>query len=356
MIIYVSSLSSFIDDGCAKWFEDRGEDVALLGSLANDRFHIDTILDGKIKCCKAFMWDSGAVSVRNKKTEIKLSDYVGWVKEIHQTEIPLTIVALDVIGDVEASHRNYMDLKYSYGFGNNFLPVFHYGEHWSYLETLIEKEGFDYIGLGGVGAGDRLGQNSLRDWLKQVFFVDGNCKDIRYPGIKFHGFAMTSDITLPMFPFHSVDSATWVKNSANGRILTPYGDFRISNDSRSGYDKLHFKRATPLKQQKVVEWIEAMGLTLDQVVNERYAKHIVNVNYFRWMEMKHNWNPAAYSDVSVLSDAVKSVDVKVKEKPKVSIKGLAKQESMVIPNTQTETIMVCPHCGKLVILGITPKK
>jgi hypothetical protein len=307
MIIHLSSLSSFLDDGCHHWFEERGLKVSLLGSLANDKNSIDRILGGEIKCCANFMWDSGAVSVRNKKTEITLDMYANWVKNIKQTDVPITIVGLDVIGDAEASQQNYLKLKYDFGFGTNFLPVFHYGEDIHYLEFLI-KEGFTYIGLGGVGAGDRLGQDSLRDWLRSLLLTESN--GLRYPGIKFHGFAMTSFRTLQEFPLYSVDSATWVKNSAIGKILTPWGDWRISNDPRSGYDTQHIKRAGPNTLKRIRDWVESLGLNWNELPEDRYQKHIVNTNYFKWIEDNWKWKPMI-SSTSVFS-ALGKEDKKVK--------------------------------------------
>lgn len=321
----MSSLSSFIDDGCHKYFEEKGIEVALLGSLANDRSCINQVLDGDIKCCKAFMWDSGAISVRNKKTEITLEKYVEWVKDIHESKVPLTIVALDVIGNPVASQNNYLRLKYEFGFGNNFLPVFHYGEPREYLDYLL-KEDFKYIGLGGVGAGDRASQDNIRDWLRDIFFVNGDGRTLRHPDVKFHGFAITSKETLDRFPFYSVDSATWVKNSAIGKILTPFGDWRVSNDPRSGYDTQHIKRAAVNTRKRVEDWIRQFGFTLEQVADGRFEKHIVNISYFLDMENNHNWEPSSVETISMFTAAkdmgIDTVQKDMRPKIKLDVKKI----------------------------------
>jgi hypothetical protein len=348
VLIHFSSLSSFIDDGCHEWFQAHDKKVALLGSLANDRAHIDAVLEGKVTCCKAFMWDSGAVSVRNNKTIITLEKYMGWVQAIKQTDIPLTVVALDVIGDPVASQSNYLRMKYDYSMGNNFLPVFHYGEPMEYLEFLME-EGFDYIGLGGVGAGDRLGQDNLRDWLKGIFFVNGDGRTLRYPNIKFHGFAITSKITLDMFPFYSVDSATWVKNSGVGKILTPYGDFRISNDSRAGYDNYHFKRVSESLQKKIRDWVYSLDLDFEKLADSRFEKHIVNLNYFCNIEQTYEWKPMPvihtnmFSALGISGDEMKEMQ-KEEETPKLTLSFKPKEvveeveEELVV--TEVEPVQV----------------
>jgi hypothetical protein len=336
MIIHLSSLSSFLDDNVHTWFEERGIQVALLGSLANDKSSIDRILGGEVKCCSAFMWDSGAVSVRNKKTEITLDMYASWVRGIMKSDVPITIVGLDVIGDAEASQKNYLDLKYKYGFGNGFLPVFHYGEDIHYLEFLIQ-EGFTYIGLGGVGAGDRLGQESLRDWLRTVLFVDGDGKTLRYPGIKFHGFAMTSEKTLKGFPLYSVDSATWVKNSAIGKILTPFGDWRVSNDPRGGIDYQHIKRAGPKTFERVKKWVNSLGVEWEDLIDGRREKHIVNTNFFKWIEDTWRWSPMVASR-SVFSVIPKDSGRKEK-RGKLSLGDLKpKSEFQIVEVTPTPDV------------------
>ena len=330
MIVHLSSLSSFLDDGCHRWYEERGIGVSLLGSLANDKTSINRILDGEVTCCSNFMWDSGAVSVRNKKTEITLDMFVSWVKNIHKSNVPVTVVGLDVIGDPEASQRNFLDLKYKYGLGNGFLPVFHYGEDIHYLDFLIQ-EGFTYVGLGGVGAGDRLGQTALRDWLRTILFVNGDGATLRYPGVKFHGFAMTSEKTLQGFPLYSVDSATWVKNSAIGKILTPWGDWRVSDDPRSGYDTQHIKRAAPKTITRIRDWVESLGIDWAKVPDGRYEKHIINTNYFKWIENTWEWKPVIQSQ-SVLS-RFKPEEVK----PKISLAGFEPPLPSTIVEVQPTT-------------------
>jgi len=406
--IYLSSLSSFLDDGVHEWYNSHNIGVSLLGSLANDKNSIDRVLSGEIKSCENFMWDSGAISVRNNKTIITLEMYAEWVKPIievkHTSPMPVTIVGLDVIGDADASQHNYLELKYKYGFGNEFMPVLHYGEDISYLEFLI-KEGFDYIGLGGVGAGDRLGQTGLRDWLKSLFFVNGDGRTLRYPGIKFHGFAITSEDTLAIVPLHSVDSATWVKNSAIGKILTPWGDFRVSEDPRSGYDLQHIKRAAPKTRERIVDWVESLDIPFDDVCSDkddakkcRYSRHVVNTNYFKWMEKNHNWEPSNVETVNIYSGLEKmGISIPKKEETKklklivklplsvpekeVSqidtttqslaakltpviappLKMVIQSESSQIESSQIEkskvalsltSLILCPHCSKPIHLDL----
>lgn len=330
MHIHLSSLSSFLNDGCDKWFEERGMKVSLLSSLANDRGAIGGVLDGTVKCCSFFMWDCGAVSVRNKKIKITLEDFVQSVREIPPSVVPITIVGLDVIGDPITSQKNYLRLKYDFGFGNGFLPTFHYGEDMSYLETIVE-EGFDYIGLGGVGAGDRLSQEPLRDWIRNVMFVNGDNRTLRYPHVKWHGFAQTSKITMAMFPYYSVDSAAWVKNSMLGKILTPFGDWRASDDPRTGIDVQHIERAGEKTLQKLEEWFATLGFTLDQVVKGRFEKHIVNCNYFLDLEKNHNWQPSnvEHRNIYSLVQSLGIVPVK-KEVQKLDLNLIGIQKELPI--------------------------
>jgi len=238
-------------------------------------------------------------------------------------------------------------LKYDYGFGNNFLPVYHYGEDFHYLEFLL-KEGFDYIGLGGVGAGDRLGQKGLRDWLKAVFFVNSDGRTLRYPGIKFHGFAMTSEETLDTVPLYSTDSATWVKNSAIGKILTPWGDYRVSNDPRSGYDVQHIKKATPRTRQKIRDWVESLDIEWDKLPDGRYEKHIVNTNFFKWMEQNHEWTPMTVVS-NTLYSGLQAAGINLEARDKRQKQKLTFDRSQVKPIEEFSVKEVQPTPEKLVV-------
>lgn len=304
MHIHFGSLSSFLQDGMQEWFDPRRK-LHLLGSLANDRAVIPEIISGVHPCVETVIIDSGAFSVRNSGRSVTLESYANQIMELSPLiKVPTTFVALDVIGDPQASQENYRRMMIEFGFGTEMMPVFHYGEDMRYLEWMV-KEGYDYIGLGGVGTGDRLGQEQLRDWVKTVMFVNADGRTLRYPHVKWHGLAMTAEETLQMFPFYSVDSITWIRNSMLGRLLTPIGVFRASDDERAGSDAANIKRLPEITLKRLRAWLDSIEVNLDDcsdtTAKGRFQRHIVNINYYLNIQDNHNWQPNVVEDVNIFS-------------------------------------------------------
>jgi len=293
MKIYLSSLGSYVSDGVDTVLASRGTGVHLLGSFANDRDYTELVFNDKVESCQSFMLDSGAVSVRAGLAEVSLVEYIQYIKDIPKEvkdKYEVVSVALDVIGDSEKSFTNYMKMKEE---EIDFLPVFHYNEDLKYLERLID-EGFTYIGLGGTHSKNSRKAITYDDFLKWwsfVFFTtdDKGQQVLRYPGVDYHGFAVTSMRALSPFPWRSVDSTTWVKMAAYGKIMTPWGDIRVSNHINAAKCRLHVDRRDPLQQQKIRDWCEAFGFTLEQAAEERVVRNTINVLYFLWLQDNHKW-------------------------------------------------------------------
>jgi len=303
MLIYFSSLRSYVDDGTDGWFSAKDRKLALLGSYANDQRYVNYVYHNKIESCGWFMLDSGAVSVRSGRKDVTLEGYIDFIRNIPKdATVPQIIVGFDVIGDPVASMENYKRMKYDYGI-TDFLPVFHFGSDLKYLDALLE-EGFDYIGLGGTAltfVHKKLGLKNFMDWWDSVFFItDNQGQRLRYPEIRFHGFAVTGSKALNMFPWESVDSTAWIKNASVGKLTTPFGDIRISK-VRSGECKMQFKRRDPITQDKIVAWIESFGVTLEEVSDDRLLRNALNIEYYLWLQDNHKWEKKKVIKPSFLS-------------------------------------------------------
>lgn len=111
-------------------------------------------------------------------------------------------VALDVIGDPEASVKNAFKMKAA---GSKAFPVFHYGDPWEHLA--IYREHF-----GRVGLSCRFGEPYARSyaWLEQCFARGWPCR--------FHSFGWTSFAVLGRFPFDSADSSAWINGFKYGAV------------------------------------------------------------------------------------------------------------------------------------------
>lgn len=97
------------------------------------------------------------------------------------------------------------------------VPVIHFNTELKWVEHYLSK-GYDYIGIGGLG--QEITKENYFEWADPVFdlLCDG---DSHMPLVKTHGFAMTAPILVARYPFYSVDSASWAKAGAFGRIYVP---------------------------------------------------------------------------------------------------------------------------------------
>lgn len=139
---------------------------------------------------RAFL-DSGAFTELSQGVAIDLGAYIAFAQE-HGKFYDVVANLDDIRGDVGRSQRNFRAMRDA---GLKPLPVFHQGEPWSVLDEVIAAAPERYIGLGFQRP-----ITGAEAWLEEVFS--------RVPSdVRTHGFAMTNYL---QFPFHSVDSSTWV--------------------------------------------------------------------------------------------------------------------------------------------------
>lgn len=141
------------------------------------------------------MLDSGAFSEMTTGAAVDLGAYIEFAVahgKAYETIANLDVIAGDVAARVDASMRNLQRMRDA---GVDALPVFHQGEPWSVLT--------DLAACGHVGLGFQRPIKCAED------FLDG-CFSRLPSAVRVHGFAMANVKYTGRYPFHSVDSATWV--------------------------------------------------------------------------------------------------------------------------------------------------
>lgn len=175
----------------------------------------------------AVILDSGAFGAWTRQVPIDLDQYISFCKKHSDVDY---YVNLDVIpGHPTEQHKHTQDLieqAAAQGWKNylkmikhlpieKVVPVYHYQESVKWLEKILDVEA-PYI---GIGFGRAKATRQRASWLKQVrgrlTGADGKC--IR----AVHGFAVTGFDLMKCFPWHSVDSATWVQVGGFGSIFVP---------------------------------------------------------------------------------------------------------------------------------------
>lgn len=236
-----------------------------------------------------FFLDSGAFSLYNLHALGKLGtgnkyawydtqeywDYVDkYAAFVAKNEWAMDYYAnVDVIRNPELSWRTlkYLEEKHKL----HPIPVIHAGTPVKWIAKHI-KEGYEFLGIGGLG--QRMPKAIYCAWATQVFTLICPASNGHKPLCRTHGFAMTSWELLGMFPWWSVDSASWVKAAAFGSIYVPRktgGTFNfrtqplqlsVSAKSPSAEERgRHITTLSAGEKAIMYEWLEQIGVPLGSV-------------------------------------------------------------------------------------------
>jgi hypothetical protein len=210
---------------------------------------------------KVFL-DSGAFSAHSLGVAIDIDAYCKYIienKDILRVDGDAVMASvLDGIGDARKTYDNqrYMELQ-----GAKPLPCFHYGEDPRYLDLYVS--GYEYITIGGLVGRS---QKDAEVWLDRMW--DNHMLDSSgRPRLKVHAFGMTSPALMKRYPWHSVDSSSWIQAAAFGSIFTSeYGPLAVSKDSPARHDAgRHLSNLTQIEQNSVSCMLERKGFNYDRL-------------------------------------------------------------------------------------------
>lgn len=256
-----------------KWFLESFHYIKSGSALKNIR------RDG----VKIFL-DSGAFSAFTLGTTIDMGRYCDFILQnddiIARDNGTKMIAPLDVIGGgpgefyaktktAELSWKNQEEMERR---GTEPLPCFHYGEPWEYLDYYASK--YDYIALGGLVRNDLFG---LESWFRQVF--ERTCNPDGTPRIRFHAFSLTALQLMLKYPWHSVDSSTWVQWAANGLVLMPRSGKQLNISAKSSSRKMamqHYDSLPPIMQKPLADELEGDGQEVERLRELYYARWAYN--------------------------------------------------------------------------------
>lgn len=213
--------------------------------------------------------DSGAFTAFTKGTKIDLGEYCDY---IHANQDIIRVAAvLDEIGDADGTYRNQMEMERR---GVRPIPCFHFGEPIEALQHYVAN--YDYLAIGGVAQARNT--KALIVWLDRIWeemvHADGT------PKVKVHGFAITALKVMVRYPWHSVDSSTWVQWAANGAIyLSPrIGQLYISNRAPQRKVKgQHADALSPAEMKQVQKEVSYRCIDIDRLRNNYYSRWAWNI-------------------------------------------------------------------------------
>ena len=206
--------------------------------------------------------DSGAFSAYTRKKEVNLKEYIEFIK-LNKDKIT-HYISLDVIGDEKATWENQRIMESE---GLTPLPIFHRHDSMESLERCME---YDYFCIGGVAGepSDLVRVPFFNKCFKRICGENGG-----KPTRKIHGLGMTSFPFMRKYPFYSVDSTTWIMNSACGLIFVPrlkngVRDYtqkpiklNVSENPRNGKGEVLDTYPEPFKDY-VYEYVKDMGYVM----------------------------------------------------------------------------------------------
>lgn len=233
--------------------------------------------------------DSGAFSAWSKGVQIKLDEYIAFIKE--NIDIIDVYANLDVIGDAQATWKNQEIME---GQGLSPLPCFHYGEDFKWLKFYLDR-GHDYIALGGMVP---ISSAALEPWLN-VVFSRHICGEDGMPLVKIHGFGLTSLPLMIRYPWYSVDSTSWVMTSRMGAVYVPrfrsgewiYNEnpWKVSVSSRSPAKEEageHFDTLPPKAKEEIKAYFEQKNYIMGTSEFHQESKNYILRDNERWASKK----------------------------------------------------------------------
>ena len=240
---------------------------------------------------KVFL-DSGAFSAFHLGVKIDITEYCDYIKRnidilrIDDGDVMASV--LDGIGDPLLTYQNQIEMERQ---GAKPLPCFHFGEDERYLEWYVKN--YSYITIGGM-----VGRPTadLITWLDRIwskYMVDGSGK----ARLKVHAFGITSVAVMERYPWHSVDSSSWIQAAAFGSIFTAqYGPIAVSSKSPSRHDQgRHITTLSEVERMHVENMLAEQGFDaarLAEVYESRAA-----YNLFGYRQLNEMINAGKGSNV-----------------------------------------------------------
>lgn len=224
--------------------------------------------------------DSGAFTAFTKGVEIDPEIYAKYIKKNSRKFSVCS--SLDAIGDPA---KSYSLLKILESEGCKVSPVFHTHEDPKWLIKYLD-EGYDYIFLGGMVPETT---NWLKNWLDNLFDKyltnsDGTAR------VKLHGFGLTDQELMYRYPWHSVDSTSWLFTGSfgncvfliNGKLIKV--SFSSDSPDLKKINSWHYQHLPQIQKTMVDQWLEKFGVTAEQCSGHYSYRNIVNAQTYMEME------------------------------------------------------------------------
>lgn len=150
------------------------------------------------------------------------------------------------------------------------VPVFHRGQDLDWLHRYCSE--YKLVGLGNMM---RAGYASGRFFLDKAFNLAAK------HGTKMHGFAATTLSIMFMYPWHSIDSSSWLKVAAYGSIIHVddqrgmISEMHLTDRNASG--KTKYAHMDKVLRRQVVDEVESGGFDFGKLREDYSQRAFYNV-------------------------------------------------------------------------------
>lgn len=237
---------------------------------------------------KDLFLDSGAFTAFTQEKTISPELYAQYVKD---TAGYWTVCSsLDVIGHgEEAARASYETFQRLLDLGAKVIPVFHVREPDEWLQRYLE-EGHEYLAIGGMVPERKAWLKDRLDgmWGHILTHADGTAR------IKVHGFGLTTFDLMLRYPWHSVDSTSWLMTGVYGACIIPTASgprtvfFSPESPKARHLDGWHYASMGLVPddpRKKVVDDVLAeLGVTAEMVGSRYEYRDMINAISYQRME------------------------------------------------------------------------
>lgn len=175
-----------------------------------------------------FLLDSGAFTAWKAKKEIRVEDYITFIKSLPIK--PWRYFNLDKIGDPKGTHENYLKMLDA---GLKPLPVFTRGEDVSMIDEYYKTS--DVLGVGGL-----VNTKGSRGYVKGIMEHIGSRK--------VHWLGFTNSSFVNAYKPYMCDCSSWSYATRYGDLIIYAGGGKVE-----GYHRTVFKKRPPPKLYNLIK-------------------------------------------------------------------------------------------------------
>lgn len=266
----------------------------ILRSYANDMRSIKSLMELKKegKYTGKLFIDSGAFSVHRNGKVLDVDKYIDWLNEnsiyldyfVQVDHIPGTFGQErkfeDIVESTEKSWENYLYMVSKLKQPEKLIPVFHAPEPYSHLERIVNyKIGNDYVPYICLSYPKDGSYDKLKwQWIQSCFTT---IKQSENPNVKVHCLGCAIKPLLEMYPFTSSDATSWLQTSANGGIMTDYGNILMSD--RRQNDLTNYENLPQPAKDKIAQLASEHNISVEELKSNYKARSDFNViHLYNW--------------------------------------------------------------------------